>query len=302
MLQFVGKGTFNNFFHCDDTLEFVYFLLGPLSNISVLLLQSIDFFIEGFLQGLSFLLTLTGGFGSEFISSLSDIFTVPPLSVNLCLKIFNILMGLGVINLQSVKLFAGVFQEFLGIDAVSNSLLIFPEEDIVFDFNIFGLGEAKLSNAEIVFQFGNFMFIAIDFSDIVLNIMTGWWFLVELAFGANGFESFLPAEIGAIRFWGTARKIFWVCVSSLGHNDNIIQIKLSMHTFIRVFHLPFFTNTLILKKSISLYPNSHIYSYYQKLISKKNNQFDYNTAAKYFTSLWLIMLIYCEKDKELNIL
>lgn len=117
---------------------------------------------------------MAGRFGSEFISSLPDIFTVPSLSVNLSLKIFNILMGLGVINLQSVKLFTGVFQDFLGIDAVSNSLLIFPEEDIVFDFDILSFGEAKLSNTEVVLQFGNLVFIAIDFSDIVLNIMTGW--------------------------------------------------------------------------------------------------------------------------------
>ena len=60
VLQFVGKGTFNNFFHGDYTLELIDFLLGPLSDISVLLLQSLDFFVEGFLQGLSFLLTLTG--------------------------------------------------------------------------------------------------------------------------------------------------------------------------------------------------------------------------------------------------
>ena len=113
-------------------------------------------------------------------------------------------MGLAVINLQSVKLFTGVFQEFLGVDAISNSLLIFPEEDIVFDFDILGLGEAKLSNTEVVLQFGNLVFIAIDFSDIVLNIMTGWRFLVELAFGANGLESLFPVDIGAICFWGTA--------------------------------------------------------------------------------------------------
>jgi len=151
-----------------------FLALSAISLFYCFKVSSVQLFIEGFLQGLSFFLTLIRGLVSEFLSSLPDILTAFPLSINLCFKIFNILMSLSVIKLQSVELLTSIFQEFSGIDAVSNSLLILSEENIVFDFDIFVLGDTKFSHTEVVFQFGNLMFITIHFSDIVLDIMTSW--------------------------------------------------------------------------------------------------------------------------------
>lgn len=142
------------------------------------------------------------------------------------------MVGLSLLNLESVELLASIIENFLGINTVSNSLLILPEEDVVLDFNIFGLGKAEAGDTEVVLELCYLVLVSIDFPDIVLDIMSGGRFLVQLTLGADGFKRFLFVEIRAVCFGWAPSGVPVIRVTSLGHNDNIIQINYLSSPFI----------------------------------------------------------------------
>ena len=229
MIEFCWKSTFNNFFHVNCVFKFVNFLPSSFSYISVLLFKCFDFFIECFLESLSFFLSLTSGLVSQFLSTFSNIITIPLFGFHFCFEIFDLLTSLPIIKLKPIELFACILQLFFSINAITNSLLILFEEDLVFGFDVFSLRKTIASYTEVMLKFGNLMLISINFSNIVLDIMSGGWVLMKLSLGANRFKSFFPVEIGSFCFGRTSGDIVRINVSPLGHNDNIIQIKLSIH-------------------------------------------------------------------------
>jgi len=192
------------------------------------LLQGFQFLGEGFLEGLSFFLTLAGSFAPELFPLLTDVLAVLLLGLALCPEAFDLLTGLAVLNFEFVLVLASGLEVFLGLNAVRDCLLVLPEEDVVLDFDIFGLGEAELGDAEVVFQPGDLVLVAVDFADIVLDVVASGRFFVELAFCALGFVGLSPGEVGPISVGRTAGTEVPIRAVSLRHNDNIIQIKLFM--------------------------------------------------------------------------
>ena len=75
---------------------------------------------------------------------------------------------------------------------------------------------------------------------------------MELSFGANGFESLFPVKIGSICFGRTSGEIVWIYVSPLGHNDNIIQIKLSLRVVKGVYSRSYLKKWKLIKNSYLL--------------------------------------------------
>lgn len=120
--------------------------------------------------------------------------------------------------MNPIKLFASAVQLFLGLSAISKSLLVLPEKNIVFDLNVFSLGESELGDTQVVFQVSYFCLVSVDFPDIEFDIVTSGRICVKLALGVlRAFEFIALASRRTLSPRWTPRKIFTVCVFPLRH-------------------------------------------------------------------------------------
>ncbi len=64
---------------------------------------------------------------------------------------------------------------------ISDSLLVVLEENVVFDFEVLGLGEFEAGHTEVVFETGDLHFVAVDLPYIELDIVACGGVGVELS-------------------------------------------------------------------------------------------------------------------------
>ena len=81
---------------------------------------------------------------------------------------------------QTVKLPSGSIEIVDCLLMIGDSVLIFFEKYLIFDLIVFGLGKFEAGDTEIMLQTCDLTLVAVDLSDIKVNIMASWGLLMKL--------------------------------------------------------------------------------------------------------------------------
>ncbi len=102
------------------------------------------------------------------------------LGIDLAAQVADLLSELLLLHLPTVQFPLGPVVFIVQGQKLGNRLLVFLEENVVFDFEIFGFGESELGNAEVVLQARDLHLVAVHLPHIELHIMPGGRVPVDL--------------------------------------------------------------------------------------------------------------------------